>query len=69
MKILVVEDDAILGMGLYKSLSGNGFDVKLASTGIIAESVLYQKFDLVILDLGLPDIGRFQASCRLDVKF
>lgn len=68
MKILVVEDDAILGMGLYKSLSGNGFDVKLASTGIIAESVLYQKFDLVILDLGLPDIDGIDILKKLRKK-
>jgi two-component system OmpR family response regulator len=56
MKILIVEDDAILGMALYRALSGNGFDVKLASTGKYAKNILYQKHDLIILDLGLPDI-------------
>jgi two-component system OmpR family response regulator len=68
MKILVVEDDSILGMGLYKSLGSKGFDVTLASTGIIAESVLYQKFDLVILDLGLPDIDGIDILKKLRKK-
>jgi len=56
MKILIIEDDAILGMGLYKSLSSNGFDVTIASTGKEAESLFYQKYDFTILDLGLPDV-------------
>lgn len=68
MKILVIEDDAILGMGLYKSLSGNGFEVTLASTGKYAESIFYQKYDLIIMDLGLPDIDGVDLLKKLRKK-
>lgn len=68
MKILVVEDDAILGMGLYKSLSGNGFEVTLATTGGYAESIFYQKYDLIIMDLGLPDIDGVNLLKKLRKK-
>jgi two-component system OmpR family response regulator len=68
MKILVVEDDAILGMGLYKSLSGNGFEVTLATTGGYAESIFYQKYDLIIMDLGLPDIDGVDLLKKLRKK-
>lgn len=56
MKIMVVEDDYILGPSLCNILSGYGFDVTLSTTGKYAESVLYQKYDFIVLDLGLPDM-------------
>jgi two-component system OmpR family response regulator len=57
MRILLVEDDAALGDGLSRTLSDWGFDTTLAKTGSYADSALItQPYDLVILDLGLPDI-------------
>lgn len=57
MRILLVEDDAVLGDGLSRSLTDWGFDVTLAETGAYADSALCtQPYDLVILDLGLPDM-------------
>lgn len=57
MRILLVEDDAALGDGLSRTLSDWGFDTTLAKTGNYADSALMtQPYDLVILDLGLPDI-------------
>ena len=54
-KILLVEDDVTLGEGLKKSLSKN-YDVEWASRFAEAKAALAQKhFDLLILDLGLPD--------------
>lgn len=56
MKILLVEDDEALADGLSKSLADCCFDVTLAMTGAYADSALRtQAYDLVILDLGLPD--------------
>lgn len=56
MRILLVEDDAVLGDGLSRSLGDWGFDVTLAETGAYADSALStQPYDMVILDLGLPD--------------
>jgi len=57
MRILLVEDDTVLGDGLSRSLADWGFDVTLAVTGTFADSALStQPYDLVILDLGLPDM-------------
>jgi DNA-binding response OmpR family regulator len=54
-KILLVEDDVTLGEGLKKSLSKN-YEVEWASRFSDAKMALAQKhFDLLILDLGLPD--------------
>lgn len=56
MKILLVEDDEVLADGLSKSLTECGFETLLATTGNYADTALRtQLFDLVILDLGLPD--------------
>ncbi|SMF97374.1 two-component system, OmpR family, response regulator [Methylomagnum ishizawai] len=56
MRILLVEDDATLADGLSHSLAQSGFDLTLAATASYADSALRtQAFDVVILDLGLPD--------------
>ncbi|AMK77051.1 MULTISPECIES: response regulator transcription factor [Methylomonas] len=57
MRILLVEDDAVLGDGLSRSLVDWGFDITLAETGTYANSALCtQPYDLLILDIGLPDM-------------
>lgn len=56
MRILLVEDDTVLGDGLLRSLGDWGFDATLADTAAYAvTALLTQPYDLVILDLGLPD--------------
>jgi len=56
MRALLVEDDQILADGLSRSLGDWGFTVTLAMTGGYANAALHtQTYDLVILDLGLPD--------------
>jgi two-component system, OmpR family, response regulator len=56
MNILLVEDDPILVDGLVHTLNKSGYLVTAAQTGNYAESLLVvQDFDLIILDLGLPD--------------
>lgn len=57
MKILLIEDDAVLADGLTHTLSGSGYEVTAATTGRYAEQLLMaQDFDLIVLDLGLPDM-------------
>jgi len=58
MRILLIEDDAVLGDGLSRSLTDWGFIVTLAENGDYAEAALLtQPYDLLILDLGLPDMA------------
>ncbi|WP_394752743.1 response regulator [Crenothrix sp.] len=57
MNILLVEDDAVLADGLLYTLSKSGYSVTCATTGAYAEHLmLAQDFDLIVLDLGLPDM-------------
>lgn len=55
MRILVVEDDELLGSGMQSSLSGSGYAVDWVKDGQSALSFLAAgQYELVILDLGLP---------------
>ncbi len=55
--ILLAEDDQFLSDGLSRTLRHSGYTIDQARTGLDAEAaVLANTYDLVILDLGLPDI-------------
>ncbi len=55
MRILVVEDDALLADGLQAGLKQAGFDVDRAKDGVEAELALQvHDYAAVVLDLGLP---------------
>lgn len=55
--VLIVEDDASIRAGLKRSLVEMGYDVRTAATGLGGLSnIVDEKPDVVLLDLGLPDI-------------
>lgn len=55
MRVLVVEDDALLGERLKKDLGHAGFAVDLTDNGVDAEFMGSEEpYDAVVLDLGLP---------------
>jgi DNA-binding response OmpR family regulator len=54
-KILLVEDEADIAEPIRAGLSDEGFNVEIASTGQIAMRRMVDHWDLVILDLMLPD--------------
>lgn len=56
MKILVIDDEPPIRKLLRMGLSTQGYEILDASNGKIALELLAQNPDLVILDLGLPDI-------------
>lgn len=61
MRVLVVEDDETIAEPLCTGLRREGFDVRHAATGHAALAA--EPADLVLLDLGLPDLdGR--VVCR-----
>ena len=66
MRILVIEDEAKTSKFLKKGLSEAGFVVDVASDGLhgveMAQDV---EFDLLILDVMLPDLDGWQVLTRL----
>lgn len=55
MRLLLIEDDAVLGPGIQTALQQAGYAVDLAVDGINAEAMGdVEPYDLAILDLGLP---------------
>ncbi|MEI8239630.1 MAG: response regulator transcription factor [Actinomycetota bacterium] len=54
MKLLLVEDDPSISVPLSEGLGREGFEVVVASTG--AAALAAPPVDLVLLDLGLPDL-------------
>lgn len=64
MKILLVEDDLSLAGGLSLAIEKQGFELEVARTAKEAErSWADGKFDLVLLDVSLPDGSGFDI-CR-----
>lgn len=55
-KILIVEDEKKISDIVKSYLERDGFDVTVAATGVAALREIKNRFDLVILDLKLPDI-------------
>ena len=69
MRILVVEDDALLADGLSATLTRAGHAVQQARTGRHADLLLRaEEFDLVVLDVGLPDIDGFEVLRRMRLR-
>lgn len=69
MNILIVEDDAVLADGLVHTLAKNGFTVAAAASGSYAEHLLLaQNFDLIILDLCLPDMDGLTLLRKLRLQ-
>src|SRR3990167_10844404 len=57
MRILLVEDDVLLGEGTRKGLTQDGYTVDWVKDGLTADHALKsEKFDLVVLDLVLPKL-------------
>ena len=66
MRILIVEDDASLATGLTQMLQTEGYTADATASGEQAIVAAQQeKFDLVILDVGLPGIDGFEVLRRL----
>jgi two-component system, OmpR family, catabolic regulation response regulator CreB len=64
--ILIVEDEAAIADTLVYALQAEGFATSwLSLAGAALERLACEPFDLVILDVGLPDISGFEACKRL----
>jgi DNA-binding response OmpR family regulator len=64
MRVLVIEDDAMLGHGLCNSIADAGIDTSWADNGKSGLELLEAgDYDVALLDLGLPGLD---GRCVLD---
>lgn len=69
MRILLVEDDALLGDALQAGLRQAGFAVDWLRDGSAADAALRaEPFAAVVLDLGLPKLAGFELLRRLRAR-
>ena len=66
MKILIVEDETKIGEYLRQGLTEAGFIVDLADNGLDGHHfAMTEAYDLIILDVMLPDIDGWKILCAL----
>jgi two-component system OmpR family response regulator/two-component system response regulator QseB len=66
MRVLLVEDDALLGDGVRNGLRQAGFDVDWVRDGLDAlHAAETEPFAAIVLDLGLPAMGGLDVLRRL----
>jgi DNA-binding response OmpR family regulator len=64
-RILIVEDDEAIASGLRRVLDSQGYDVRHTARGRTAMGEAVPPTQLVVLDLGLPDIDGLDVCRRL----
>ena len=70
MRILLVEDNSTIAKGLMYNLEQNGYEVKNSETVEATKKILEEeKFDLVILDISLPDGDGFDLYKTIKEKY
>lgn len=69
MRILVVEDDPLLAESLIRALQQQGYSVGHARRGHDADALIRgHRYDLLLLDIGLPDVDGFEVLRRLRAR-
>ncbi|MCK5511764.1 MAG: sigma-54-dependent Fis family transcriptional regulator [Thermodesulfovibrionia bacterium] len=65
-KILVIDDESIIRISCQRSLSNEGYEVKLASSGKEGIELLEKgEFNLVLLDIKMPDMDGIEVLKKI----
>jgi two-component system OmpR family response regulator len=69
MRLLLVEDDTMIGQAVLALLRGEGYVVDWVQDGAQADTALHgHQYDLVLLDLGLPKLDGLQVLRQLRAR-
>jgi len=65
-KLLIVDDEVNQGLLYEQELTDEGYDVKVANSGEDALAMVKENtFDLVVLDIGMPDMDGLETLGRM----
>ena len=68
MNVLIVEDESAIRNLISTALETNGYNFEMATNGSMALSLLVKhQFDIILLDLGLPDLDGIDIIKKLDM--
>ncbi len=68
-KILIVEDEPAIADTIQYALETDGFDTMwIASGSLVLELLAKETIQLIVLDVGLPDINGFELCKRIRIK-
>lgn len=69
MRILVIEDDEMVGSGICKWLTKEGHTVDWLQDGLSAKQALQSEiFDIIVLDIGLPKLNGLELLSHLRAR-
>lgn len=69
MRVLLVEDDEMIGLSLRSALAAHGWSVDWVKDGLLAQSALADgDYACVLLDLGLPKLDGVEVLRRARAK-
>jgi len=69
MNILLIEDESKIAAFICKGLEEHGYKLKTAKNGVTAKELLQTAvFDLLILDIMLPDINGIELCRQIRLK-
>lgn len=69
MRVLIAEDDSFLAKAIILALQKNGYSVEHAASGTEADILISRnKYDLLVLDLGLPKLDGIEVLRNLRAR-
>jgi len=69
LKVLVIDDDAVVGRSFDRVLSDKGYDVSTALSGEAAlETMNDSEFDVVFTDIKMPGMDGLEVTERIKAR-
>ncbi len=69
-RILVIDDESIVRKSCSRTLSPEGYEVKVSQSGVEALKMLEEEsFDLVLTDLKMPDIDGIEVLKKIKERW
>ena len=69
-KVLVVDDDAVVGHSINRVLTGQGYQVRETVSGMEAlEELGHQRYDMVFTDIRMPGMDGLDMAARMKTSY